>query len=524
MRPTVLLTAFILLAAPLAPSLAGVSTSPLSPSSLFADGSTDDAASEGLVLTQAPESLTADDLTPSVIAHVDTGINPYHEAFRSDADRAYDHPSTYLPGYPEDAVALNLTLTVSTVYQGLQTDADEWQKVEDATNDTVFWVPGTRIVAMRHFNPGGTACTASDVPPASYVNDPGAECTDHKLLDDHGHGTMTASRMAGAPHSLAPNALIASLEGLSTEAVTWAADAGWIDVQTNSWGSFYPYPASEAVGANISDSIQYAATQHAVFFASGNGAGGFFGGTPSLTWKAPTGAPGAILVGAHDNGYVTPWSGAPAHVVADGYAGHRASHVVNSDFGAHPMACCTSAASPYAAGAAAALVQEARYLLGDDTAGVHDGILAKGDASGIGTGPLADGELNVTELRSLVLSTAEARPEEGKDDGLLHWKARPADGPGEHAERWGPGANPFCQGCTTDPVAWQNVTETAPAYASIGYGAVNERSLQSAILVLGGQMIEPDRSDADAFFAKDSAFREALHQDLNDSIPGLSAS
>lgn len=41
---------------------------------------------------------------------VDTGINPYHREFRDRTTRAYEHPSTYIPGYPKKAKALRLSL------------------------------------------------------------------------------------------------------------------------------------------------------------------------------------------------------------------------------------------------------------------------------------------------------------------------------------------------------------------------------------------------------------------------------
>jgi hypothetical protein len=80
----------------------------------------------------------------AVVALIDRGINPYHEAFRDDSPLAHVHPSTYIEGFPEDAEALNLTLEADSYAAALEADREVWANVSDGE---LYWIPGTRIVA-----------------------------------------------------------------------------------------------------------------------------------------------------------------------------------------------------------------------------------------------------------------------------------------------------------------------------------------------------------------------------------------
>ncbi len=244
--------------------------------------------------------------------------------------------------------------------------------------------------------------------------------------------------------------------------------------------------------------------------ASGNGTGYIMGVAPHPTFLLSTAAPGVVLVGGHDNGKVTLWAGAPPHVVADAYAGMTAIHNSDEKMRPDPIACCTSAASPYAAGGAAAIVLEARRILGDTTPGMEDGIVASGPKGVVGKGPLADGQFTLDELKEVFLNTAEAHPDEYEHDGEVHWAGDPR--PPDRLE-YGVGGNPFCAFCTTMPVSWKQIpTSDADAtYPLIGYGGINESSAALATKVLRGKAELPERPGADAQYAFDQALRDAIY-------------
>ncbi len=454
-----------------------------------------------------------------VIAHIDSGINPYHEVFRDRSRLAYTHPSKYIPGYPRDAEALRLTLDAKSFDAAFKADRRIWDRLLRSWNDPdgaadltgkVFWIPGTRIIAATRFSPGGVWCPSPQnafTPPPWAVHD----CPDYPILDDFGHGTMTASRMAGRGTSLCPDCRIVSIEGLGDEQVKWAAEQRWIDVQTNSWGNLIPHPVAwavdEPVGGSFSRNLEEAAKKHLVYFASGNGAAFALGWTPWPTQLGSTLVPNAVWVGAHDNGKIAHWSGAPPHLVSDGYRGLTAGNHETKGIEGNAFACCTSAASPYAAGAGAAALLEARRLLGDTGLGVRGGVIARGRAKGIRSGPLKDGKLTINELRDLVKHTAQERPAEGRHDGGAHWASGPA---APAVAPYGPGDNAFCQGCWTLPIAWTAIPSDAPAYVLIGYGGANEFSLATAKQVLRGVKSAPNRSEVDEFFATEAVARRAV--------------
>lgn len=448
--------------------------------------------------TMAPATAASSSAARVVIAHVDTGINPYHAAFRDESPLAYAHPSTYLPGYPADAPALNLSLHEVDIETAFAKDEAVWASVESGV---MYWIPGTRIVGAISMGQGGTNCPYVDHPPANLL---GADCEDRPILDDHGHGTMTASRMAAAEHSLAPTARIVSVEGFGGDSVRWLADQGWIDVQTNSWLGFVPPPV-DGYTTQIGDAFAYAAERMVTLAASGNGAAYLMGFAPTPTYLLDTAAPGVILVGAHDNGFVTPWSGAPPHVIADGFGGWRADHDTLDGMRPDGVACCTSAASPYAAGGAAAIVLEARRILGDPLTGAREGVLAQGPAGLVEDGPLADGDLTLSELRAVLTRTATPRPTEGPDDGVAHWM-----GTGAMPEPTDLPQNPYCVGCWTAPVKYSQLPDGPFLVAHAGYGAVDPGSVELAKSALRAETPLPERAVEDAFFAADQTVRGAL--------------
>ncbi|MGH2807075.1 MAG: hypothetical protein ACRDKT_07345, partial [Actinomycetota bacterium] len=73
---------------------------------------------------------------------------------------------------------------------------------------------------------------------------------------------------------------------------------------------------------------------------------------------------------------------------------------------------------------------------------------------------------------------------------------------------YGPGANPFCFGCTTMPVPWEPIPDQVDTYQLIGYGGINEFSVELAKKVLAGKAETPERPTADAQYEFDQAVRD----------------
>ena len=462
-------------------------------------------AALAVLLPAAPATSQVTEPIPpqAVVALIDTGINPYSAAFRDPSPLAQQHPSTYISGYPADALALPITLDVP-YEQAFEADRAMWESVRGSR---LYWIPGTRIIGAISFGGGGTNCpSTSEVPPVNALQ---AGCDDFRILDDHGHGSMTASRAAGAPRSLDSAARIVMIEGLGARGVRWAADAGWIDVQSNSWLDLVPPPLSNQSANGTSRSFAYAAGKMLTLAASGNGTAYLMGVAPHPTYALSTAAPGVVLVGGHDNGRMTLWSGSPPHVVADAYAGFTAIRGSTEEMRPDPIACCTSAASPYAAGGAVAIIHEARRILGDPLTGTREGVVAQGPAGLVPTGPLADGVFTLAELKDVFFHTAEARPGEGRDDGTLHWAGEPR---APELTPYGVGANPFCQGCTTTPVRWQTLPEGTNVYPFVGYGGINERSVALALDVLAGRAAIPARPNEDGQYQADQELRKQIFQ------------
>lgn len=459
---------------------------------------------------------TVEDRPLTVLAHLDTGINPYHEAFRDDTDLADVHPSEYIEGYPEDVPALNLTLDAASYEEAVREDEDVWRNV---TPGQLYWIPGTRIDGAITFGGGGTYCPILGLPHDYIVgpllNGTVTDCPDErKILDDFGHGTMTASRSVGEDISLCETCRLVSVEGLGADPVRWVADQGWIDVQTNSWVSLIPAPANQAQDGQpfggddtTTDATAYAAEKMVTIFASGNGAAYLAGFAPTPTYTLSTAPPGVILVGAHDNGYITPWSGSPPHVIADGFRGLAAANDSLSKVGPIKFTCCTSSSAPYAAGGAAQVIQAARTILSDTGNGIQDGVIAEGDPGAVPSGPLSDGVFNMSEFREVYFHTAQIPPQEGPHDGIRHWASEPSGGPNDATN---PAGNPYCGGCWTAPIPYDALPPEVPTFVYTGYGSISPASVGDATEALAGGEL-PAREQADQFYALDQTVRSTSY-------------
>jgi subtilisin family serine protease len=425
----------------------------------------------------------------AVVAVVDTGINPYHSTFRDDSPRAYQHPSTYIAGFPKDAKALHLTFDAPTWREAVLQDCERvWSKVK---KNTLYWFPGTKIVGAISVDATGERSRTGRCEAFSGSG--------QFVLDTDGHGTMTASRATSREYGACGECLVVAVQNFDTASVQWAADnSDWIDLQSNSWGAIVPVfgPANVAGLNNSPDDVrayEAAAKKHLAFWASGNGAatrGGVLGHPTTID---PRLTPSVVMVGGHDSGYINTWPGFPPHVVSDSCNSWAAEHS-HLDRSSETEGSGTSSATPYAAGGAARILLEARRILGDRDTGIAKGIAARGRAGLVDEGPLADGKFTLDEWKEVVFKTATARPtgqhEDGPPcdvvDGLVLYSAT--------------------------PVKWEDVPEGYPEYLHIGYGAVDDPALELAFDVIHGRAQLPDRSSTDTFFAVDRQLREAQHQ------------
>lgn len=413
-----------------------------------------------------------------VVADIDTGINPYHVEFRDTSDEAYQHPSTYLDGYPENATALNITLDAADYEAAVRADCELWKGVEQ---DQLYWFPGTRIIGARTTSDLDVSCDEDAELPGL-------------ILDRGGHGTMTASRVVGDTSSLCPDCKLVAIQGFTVENMAWAADHPWIDLQTNSWGHL---PDGFALREDDRETVRQAAAKQPIFVAGGNGLLGFFGVTGHPAYLDNVAGPqGIVMVGGHDGGHMAPWPMHMPHVVADAMmhpaADHESLDEIPEDEGGG-----TSGATPFAAGAFARMILEARRTVDDHDVGIRDGNLVwgKNGTPTPETGPLEDGFLSVEEAKTVFFHTANPRPvKDGRYDG-------PSCDPTSPTVR--------CTLYPTTPVPWGTIPEDAPAYYFVGYGQVGNLTLADHIAAVTGEMPVPERPQADAFYGFDQQARGA---------------
>lgn len=160
----------------------------------------------------------------SVVAPIDTGINVYHDHFRTN--------ETY-PQWLQDGLGVNRVcdLTFEGTWQE-RYDADKEACWDTLTASDIVYFPGTKIIGT---SPDGDS--------------------DILILDDpsDGHG----SAVTGAVLDANPQAVIFFVEGFSSEAVQAAADQPLVDVLTTSFGAPGSVPVPGIERATESAVIQY---------------------------------------------------------------------------------------------------------------------------------------------------------------------------------------------------------------------------------------------------------------------------
>jgi Subtilase family len=416
------------------------------------------------LVVAAPDRLAAESNPVTVIGVADSGINAYHLEFSAQTypdpeilklTRNFTaHPSEYIPGYPEDAQAIPITLG-----EGYYPAKDKpvWASVEKGR---LHWIPGTKIIGAWDTGISSCANCAPDL---------------HAVLDDDGHGSGSASVSAGNRYGYCPTCLLFVVEALDESIVNIR---NYVDISTNSFGTVGGIPTGLASGGTQSARTAVERGQ-TVLFAAGNGVGNAFD-VPQATWGQDSVGPDwVITVGAirRDNHRAIVGDGIPAHISAwgDGNlpSACRTGTVGQCAFGG------TSAATPYTAGVFGTVLTEVRRAIGDVKAGQKPGqVVAQGHPIEE-SAYLEDGKLTRAELREVVLKTAT--PLNQRND-----------------------VSPFPYPLTAPYLGEANVLFE-------GYGAATPESAQRAINVLLGKEPLPAREFEDSFFALDRQVRDTIY-------------
>ena len=418
-----------------------------------------------------------------VIAVVDTGINPYHVAYRRSEYTI--HPSNYIEGFPTDAPALGLSFNAGD-YVSARTadDAPVWGQVAERK---LYWIPGTNIIGAYSV--------------ADYAGTPPGGLPSRPIIDDDGHGTGTTSvsgggalSTKGTPYGSNPDALIVIIEGLGDAGVKWASEQPWIDFISGSYGDAASVPCTDSGDATVDDAAdiwcgrEYRYTAPFVLrdgrtavFSAGNGLSRTGIATDRYSSLRPTSGPSwVITVGAvsarNEQDYA--WHSVPVDISSYGLhwpAADPFSFSGEVEFGG------TSNATPVTAGVFSRALLAARRSLGDAVEGIHTssdgkGVPAYGPA-GLAKGLIADGVLARTELEDAVFKTAQ--PEEF------------------NTETW-----------VYDPIVIPN---TPLYYTQQGYGNANVAAALRAIEVIMGRAPMPNRSEVDAWIETVDAVRNTVY-------------
>ncbi len=424
--------------------------------------------------------------TPRVtVAVVDSGANLYHEAFGS--DRSWQLPAE------AGATSIDLSLDASDWETAVEQDRSRLMALE---RETLYQLPGTVFVGAISFSVPGWCQTSAEVVCQTEQAWPW-------LLDDPSaspHGTATIGRLAGTNLSLAGDearigvVLVQVDFGTSEviDGIEWASEQPWIDAISL---SLRKSPGSGDYGAFL-QAVDEAAHKKPVFKAVGNGLPEqTMGVVPKPAW-AWDGTPDEIAVGGVDNEWIRTAYDLHPYIAADACGvevpGPDSTSGTDGTSG-------TSMAAPYAAGAAAKLILQARDLLGDAHLGPRtdenlsapDGawssqrpedaqvVLAEGQADTVETGPLADGTFTLRELKDVLYHTARPIPTKG-----------PHDGPP----------------CLLSQIPAEDLPERE-RFAHIGYGEVDPTSLEWAQRVLVGEGELDDRPTADEEYVRAHTLR-----------------
>ena len=388
-----------------------------------------------------------------VVATLDTGTNPFHPTWRRAETR---HPSTYIPGYPTGAEALDLTFEAD-FKESVSSSGEELERLRGASFP--MWIPGTNLI--------GLWASPTDEVPIFDREDP----TEN---GSHAHGAQASSQIAGLGFGLSPDSYLVVMDRtpdggdqtaweVNAEGLRWAADQPWIDVIHTNIHNPVPLAGDNPATPGWADAVTYALSKGKIVVS----AGGNFYALPTET-SPHAGPPGVLVAGANDNCGYTDYANPDPHVVMDGYetAAAAPDSYDEMSFGG------TSSASPRVTGYVAELLLNIRRHYGY-VGGIDDGALVTLPAAARPkAGPLSDGRLEAAELHEVVRKTANPNPHESQWDGK---------------------EMPFL--CVPQPVDLPFAF-----YPKMGYGEVSEHTIGHAFDVVTGAADLPARPYEDAFY------------------------
>ena len=274
----------------------------------------------------------------SVVAPIDTGINVYHDHFRTNET----YPQWLLDGLGVNKVC---DLTFTGTWQE-RYDSDKVSCWDTLNATDIVYFPGTKIIGT---SPDGDSNIL--------------------ILDDpnDGHGTA----VTGAVHDANPNAVIFFVEGFSSEAVLAAANQPLVDVITTSFGAIGSIPVP-----GIEDATEVAVVQKNKLHT------GAADNSPSPALQdATAGPPWSIgIAGYAEEGddQKEIMSGSYPDISAD-WTQYLPNH---DDIDGYHETSGTSFATPRTAGIISFVLQNLRGEFGDNGSGASEergGMLVSGD-------------------------------------------------------------------------------------------------------------------------------------------------
>ena len=290
------------------------------------------------VTTNVPEAEDDGFRAFSVVAPIDTGINVYHDHFRTNET---------LPDWMLEQ--FGVTMTCELTFEGTWEDRYEADRATcwDLINATdIVYFPGTRII-------GATPDDDTDIP----------------ILDDpqDGHGTA----VTGAVLNANPDAVIFFVEGFSDAAVLAAANQPLVDIITTSFGPIGSVPVT-----GIEQATKVAVVQNKKIHT------GAADNSPSpAVQDATAGPPWSIGVSGYaeeDDDQKETMSGSYPDVAAD-WTQVLPNH---DDIDGYHQTSGTSFATPRTAGLLSKVLQNLRDEFGDASSGadpiVRSGLIVNG--------------------------------------------------------------------------------------------------------------------------------------------------